>query len=417
MESGITNDEKARIREEYAKGNISRAELLKGEMASYHSAGTCTFYGTANSNQMLMEIMGLHLPGSSFVNPNTKLRSALTDEAVKQLVKNTIQDNQIPLCEIIDEKTIVNGIVGLLATGGSTNHTLHLVAIAKSAGIAIEWQDFSDLSAVVPSITKVYPNGKADINHFHAAGGMSYVMRTLMEHGLLHKDVQTEVGRGLDKYIDEPELSGGKLLFRAGPVKALDNDVIRPVDDPFDAEGGIRVVNGNLGTGVVKVSAVASKNRFIEAPAVVFEEQDELIEAFKNKQLNKDFIAVVRYQGPRAKGMPELHKLTPTLSILQQNGYKVALVTDGRMSGASGKVPAAIHVSPEAVNGGMIGLIQDGDLLKLDCNSGELSCLNIEEVKQREFKHPELNARGSGRELFNSMRQLLSSSETGATIF
>ncbi|MFT5185550.1 MAG: phosphogluconate dehydratase [Flavobacteriales bacterium] len=386
-------------------------------MASYHSAGTCTFYGTANSNQMLMEIMGLHLPGSSFVNPDTDLRRALTAESVKQLAKNTVQGNQIPLCEIIDEKTIVNGIVGLLATGGSTNHTLHIVAIAKSAGITIEWQDFSDLSALVPSITKVYPNGKADINHFHAAGGMSSVMRTLLDHGLLHKDVQTVVGRGLEKYITEPSLVGDKVVFQEGPKTSLDSEVIRTVDNPFDAEGGIRVVNGNLGMAVVKVSAVSAKNRLIEAPAVIFEDQDDLIEAFKNKQLNRDFIAVVRYQGPRANGMPELHKLTPTLSILQQNGFKVALVTDGRMSGASGKVPAAIHVSPEAINGGIISLLQDGDLLKLDCNSGELSCLNIEEVKQREFKHPTLNARGSGRELFNSMRQLLSSSETGATIF
>lgn len=417
MESGITNDEKARIREQYAKGEISRADLLKGEMASYHSAGTCTFYGTANSNQMLMEIMGLHLPGSSFVNPNTPLRKSLTDEAVKQLIANTVKGQEIPLCRIIDEKSIVNGIVGLLATGGSTNHTLHLVAIAKSAGITINWQDFAEISKVVPSITKVYPNGKADINHFHAAGGMSFVMRTLLDSELLHKDVFTVVGYGLEQYIMEPVLEGEKLVYKEGPIRSLDEEVIRPTTDPFSPEGGIRVVNGNLGVGVVKVSAVKPENMVVEAPAMVFEEQDELITAFKNKELNKDFIAVVRYQGPRAKGMPELHKLTPTLSILQQNGYKVALVTDGRMSGASGKVPAAIHLSPEAMDGGLLGKLKNGDMLRLDCNSGELTCLNFGELAGRNAHVPDLSAQGSGRELFDPIRKLLSSSETGATIF
>ena len=417
METGISNDEKARIRREYAQGNISREELLKGESASYHSAGTCTFYGTANSNQMLMEIMGLHLPGSSFVNPNTPLRAALTDAAVQQLINNTKEGQRIPLCEIISEKTIVNGIVGLLATGGSTNHTMHLVAIAKAAGILINWQDFSDLSGVVPSITRVYPNGKADINHFHAAGGMSYVMRTLMDNGLLHEDVTTIIGKGLKKYTREPFLAPGGISFREGPQASLDENIITSAVKPFDKEGGIRVVKGNLGQAVVKVSAVAEEHRTIEAPAVIFEDQDDILAAFKAGELNRDFIAVVRFQGPKAKGMPELHKLTPTLSILQHNGHKVALVTDGRMSGASGKVPAAIHVSPEAADGGLLPRLKTGDPLRLDCVTGVLSCLNEAEVAAREAAPTPPSATGSGRELFDQVRTLISTSETGASIF
>ncbi|MDB4088753.1 phosphogluconate dehydratase [Flavobacteriales bacterium] len=417
METGISNEEKAKIRQDYAQGLISRKDLLKGESAAYHSAGTCTFYGTANSNQMLMEIMGLHLPSSSFVNPETPLRHALTDEAVKQLVTNIKEESKVPLYKIISEKTIVNGIIGLLATGGSTNHTMHIVAIAKAAGIIVDWEDFSELSKIIPSITRVYPNGKADINHFHAAGGMSYVFRTLLDNDLLHKDVMTVVGKGLGQYIKEWYLEDEKLLTREGPKESLDKEVISSANNPFDPQGGIKLVKGNLGKAVAKVSAVAKDHMIIEAPAMVFDDQNDLLTAFKEKKLNKDFIAVVRFQGPKAKGMPELHKLTPTLSILQHNGFKVALVTDGRMSGASGKVPSAIHVSPEAMDGGLLPLLRDGDLLKLDCEKGELSCLNEKEVTKREPVPNPPKEVGTGRELFDNVRALISSSETGATIF
>ena len=418
MKSGITNDEKATIRQQYAQGLISRAELLKGESAAYHSAGTCTFYGTANSNQMLMEIMGLHLPGSSFVNPDTPLRSALTAAAVQQLIKNTKQDSKIPLYKIITVKNIVNGMVGLLATGGSTNLTLHLPAIAKAAGIQIDWQDFADLSEVVPSITRVYPNGKADINHFHAAGGMSYVIKTLLDNGLLHQDVQTIVGQGMQAYTKEPFiLEKNQLSFREGPKDSLDLDVIRAVQDPFSAKGGIKQLKGNLGKSIVKVSSVAEEHRFIKAPAIVFDDQYELLDAFKEGRLHQDFIAVIRFQGPRAKGMPELHKLNPTLTVLQKLGYKVGLVTDGRMSGASGKVPSAIHCVPEATEGGLLAKLKDGDPLLLDCNQGVLKCLNESEVQARTAVNTPPMATGTGRELFNNIRALLTSSDTGATIF
>lgn len=417
METGISNDEKARIRREYAQGKISRAELLKGESAAYHSAGTCTFYGTANSNQMLMELMGLHVPGSSFVNQGTPLRTALTDEAVKQLIANTAENNKRPLYKIVNEKSIVNAIVGLLATGGSTNHTIHIVAIAKAAGIQINWGDFSDLSKVIPSITRVYPNGKADINHFHAAGGMSYVIRTLLENGLLNEDVETIVGHGLSRYIQEPYIENGELKFKDGPKESLDQSVISSAKTPFDKEGGIKLIEGNVGVAVSKVSAVAKENRVVEAPALVFNDQEELQKAFKEGKLNRDFVAVVRFQGPKAKGMPELHKLTPPLSILQFNGHKVALITDGRMSGASGKVPSAIHVSPEAVDGGVLPRLKDGDLIRLDCNTGELTCLNVEEVMTRAPQQAPPSGYGSGRELFDKVRTLISTSEDGATIF
>ena len=416
METGISNDEKARIRREYAQGNISRDELLEGESKSYHSAGTCTFYGTANSNQMLMEIMGLHLPGSSFVNPTNPLRKALTDEAVKQVIRNT-KDDRIPLYKIISEESIVNGIIGLLATGGSTNHTMHLVAIAKAAGIVIDWEDFSELSKVIPSITKVYPNGKADINHFHAAGGMSFVMRTLLENSLLYEDVYTVVGRGLKRYTQEPFLENDEIKFKEGPENSLDENVIVPVSKAFDKEGGIKLISGNIGRAVSKVSAVSPEHRMVEAPAMVFNDQEELQDAFKKGELNKDFIAVIRFQGPKAKGMPELHKLTPPLSVLQHNGHKVALVTDGRMSGASGKVPSAIHVSPEAMDGGVLPRLKDGDMLRLDCNTGELLCLNYEEVMSRDQVKAPSQAYGSGRELFDNIRTGISTSEEGACIF
>jgi phosphogluconate dehydratase len=418
MPSGITNDEKAAIRQKYAQGLISREELLKGESAAYHSAGTCTFYGTANSNQMLVEIMGLHLPGSSFINPGTPLREALTVEAVKQVIKNTQKDAKIPLYKIITEQSLVNGIVGLLATGGSTNHTMHILAIAKAAGIIINWQDFSDLSEVVPSITQVYPNGKADINHFQAAGGMSSVIRTLRENGLLNEDVTTVVGEGLDKYILEPKFGADQqLIFEPGPEQPLDSEVIRTVENPFKPEGGIKQVTGNLGNAVVKVSSVAEEHMVVEAPAMVFDDQHDLLDAFKAGDLHKDFVAVIRFQGPKAKGMPELHKLTPTLSVLQKFGFKVALVTDGRMSGASGKVPSAIHCSPEAIDGGLLNKLRDGDPILLDCNKGILKCLNEEEVMKREPVPTPPPAYGTGRELFDNIRVLLSSSETGASIF
>jgi phosphogluconate dehydratase len=416
MRTGISNDEKAEIRNKFAQGLISREELLAGESASYHSAGTCTFYGTANSNQMLMEIMGLHLPSSSFVNPDTELRTALNFEAVRQLVENIKQKR--PLYKVIDEKSMVNAIIGLLATGGSTNHTIHLPAIAKAAGITIDWQDFAELSAVIPSITKVYPNGKADVNHFHAAGGMAYVVRTLLENGLLHDDVTTIVGEGMSNYTKEPKMdSSANVYFVEGPSKSLDEAVIRSAKNPFNAEGGIKLVQGNLGKAVVKVSAVAPENYIVEAEAVVFEDQAKLIAAFKKGELHKDFVAVLRFQGPKAKGMPELHKLTPTLTVLQNFGFKVALVTDGRMSGASGKVPAAIHLSPEAMDGGILPRLRTGDIVRLDCNAGTLECKNYDEIMKREAVPNPQPERGMGRELFDRVRMLLTSSESGASIF
>jgi phosphogluconate dehydratase len=416
MTTGISNDEKAEIRNKFAQGLIGREELLAGESASYHSAGTCTFYGTANSNQMLMEMMGLHLPSSSFVNPGTYLRTALNEEAVRQLIENI--KNKRPLYKVIDEKSMVNAIIGLLATGGSTNHTLHLPAIAKAAGIIIDWQDFAELSAVIPSITKVYPNGKADINHFHAAGGMAYVVRTLRDKGLLHDEVNTIVGEGMADYTKEPKLdSTAKIYFTDGAVESLDKNIIRSADEPFSAEGGIKLVQGNLGKAVVKVSAVAPENYVIEAEAVVFDDQAELLAAFKKGELHKDFVAVLRFQGPKAKGMPELHKLTPTLSVLQNFGFKVALVTDGRMSGASGKVPAAIHLSPEAIDGGILPRLQTGDIVRLDCNAGTLECKNYEAIMKREAVPNPQPERGMGRELFDRVRMLLTSSESGASIF
>ena len=416
MTTGISNDEKAEIRNKFAQGLIGREELLAGESASYHSAGTCTFYGTANSNQMLMEMMGLHLPSSSFVNPGTDLRAALNEEAVRQLIENI--KNKRPLYKVIDEKSMVNAIIGLLATGGSTNHTLHLPAIAKAAGIIIDWQDFAELSAVIPSITKVYPNGKADINHFHAAGGMAYVIRTLRDNGLMHDEVNTIVGEGMADYIKEPKLdSAGKIYFTDGAVESLDKNIIRSAEEPFNPEGGIKLVQGNLGKAVVKVSAVATENYVVEAEAVVFDDQAALLAAFKKGELHKDFVAVLRFQGPKAKGMPELHKLTPALSVLQNFGFKVALVTDGRMSGASGKVPAAIHLSPEAIDGGILPRLQTGDIVRLDCNAGTLECKNYEAIMKREAVPNPQPEKGMGRELFERVRMLLTSSESGATIF
>jgi phosphogluconate dehydratase len=414
MPSGISNDEKARIRQEFAEGKIGRAELLKGESDSYHSPGTCTFYGTANSNQMLMEIMGLQLPGSSFVNPGTELRELLNEEAVKVAKNNSLKGFETSLANLFDEKTIVNGIIGLLATGGSTNHTIHLIAIARSAGIIINWDDMSDLSEVVPLLTRMYPNGAADVNHFHASGGMAFVIRTLLEKGLLHEDVRTILGEGLEKYTKEPKNKNHELIWSEGPSVSLNESIVRPANNPFSNNGGIKILNGNIGRSVIKTAAVAEEHFIIEAPAIVFDEQSDLIASFKRGELEKDFVAVIPFQGPKQNGMPELHQLTPTLTVLQKRGFKVALVTDGRMSGASGKVPAAIHMVPEAKEGGAIGRIQTGDLIRLNAHSGELHCLNAS-FQSRPSRTKDMNQQGFGRELFNNLRHQVTSSEEGAS--
>ncbi len=421
MTTGIANDEKAKVRQLFAEGKVGRDALLESECQSYHGPGTCTFYGTANSNQMMMEIMGLHLPGTAFVTPGTPLRQALTREAARQAVKIVAQGEHFtPVGRMIDEKSIVNAIVGLLATGGSTNHTLHLVAIARAAGIDINWDDFDELSAAVPLLTRVYPNGKADVNHFHAAGGMGFVIRELLSAGLLHEDVATIVGKGLSAYANEPWLDGEALKWRPAPALSGDLDVLRPASDAFSPDGGLRVVSGNLGRAVIKVSAVKPEHRVVEAPAVVFHDQNDMLAAFKRGELERDFVAVIRFQGPRANGMPELHKLTPALSILQERGFAVALVTDGRMSGASGKVPAAIHVSPEAVSGGAIGKVRDGDIVRLDAVAGTLEVkVPAEEWAQRDqaVANLEHNQFGVGRELFAVFRESANAAEAGAMSF
>jgi len=416
MPSGISNEEKGRIRQLFAEGKIGREELLKGESDSYHSPGTCTFYGTANSNQMLMEIMGMQLPGSSFVNPGTELRDLLNEEAVKIAIENTRVGFERSIAHIIDEKVIVNGIIGLLATGGSTNHTIHLIAIARAAGIIINWDDMSDLSDVVPLLTRMYPNGAADVNHFHASGGMGFVIRTLLDHGILHEDVYTILGKGLNKYKQEPRIENHQLIWVDGAKETLNESIIRSVESPFSKDGGIKILKGNLGRSVIKTAAVADDQRVIEAPAIVFHEQGDLIKAFKNGELEKDFIAILPFQGPKHNGMPELHQLTPTLTILQKRGFKVALVTDGRMSGASGKVPAAIHLTPEAKDGGMIAKIRTGDVIRLDSYYGELTVLNQTEVEAREATYiSNEDTFAFGRELFANVRKMVTKSEEGAS--
>ena len=421
MPSGISNKEKADVRQRYAEGKASREELLESEMKSYHSPGTCTFYGTANTNQLLMEVMGLHLPGASFVNPNTPLRDALTVEAAHQVTRMTKASGAsfMPIGEIVDEKSLVNSIVALHATGGSTNHTLHMPAIAMAAGIILTWQDMADLSEVVPTLSHVYPNGKADINHFQAAGGMSFLVRELLAAGLLHEDVNTVAGHGLSRYTQEPFLDNGKLVWREGPVNSLDENILRPVARAFSPEGGLRVMEGNLGRGVMKVSAVAPEHQIVEAPARVFEDQQDLADAFKAGELERDFVAVMRFQGPRSNGMPELHKMTPFLGVLQDRGFKVALVTDGRMSGASGKIPAAIHVCPEAFDGGALAKVRDGDIIRVDGVKGTLEVLmDASEFAARTPAVGQLaNAVGCGRELFGFMRLAFSSAEQGASAF
>ena len=419
MVSGLSNKEKAQVREDYASGRVGRDELLAAESAAYHAPGTCTFYGTANSNQMLMEFMGLQLPGGSFVNPGTPLREQLTREAVNNILKRTnLGDDYIAVGEIVDEKAIVNAIVGLLATGGSTNHTIHLVAIAKAAGIVIDWEDFSELSKAVPTLARVYPNGLADVNHFHAAGGLGFVIRELLDAGLLHEDVQTILGPGLRNFCREPFLKNGELEWRDAAGESLDTDIVRPASDPFDAEGGLRLVAGNVGRAIVKVSAVAPEHYSIKAPARVFSSQAAFTRAFNDGELETDFVAVLPGQGPRANGMPELHKLTPYLGVLQNRGYKVALLTDGRMSGASGKVLAAIQVTPESLAGGVIGKIRDGDMVTIDANSGAMVA-EAEDIESRPTPDADIANRqvGMGRELFTAFRERSEGAEQGAGIF
>ena len=416
MPSGISNDEKARIRREFAEGKIDRNTLLKGESDSYHSPGTCTFYGTANSNQMLMEIMGMQLPGSSFVNPDTAHRNLLNEKAVEFAAENAKLGLERSISRIINEKSIVNAIIGLLATGGSTNHTIHLIAIAKAAGIIIDWEDMSELSSFIPLITRMYPNGSADVNHFHAAGGMCYVIKTLLDQGLLHEDVMTIMGQGLRKFTKESKIREGKINFENGTDVSLNLNVIRSAEDPFSKDGGIKILKGNIGRSVVKTAAVDPENRIVEAPAIVFPEQSDLITAFKNDELNKDFIAVVPFQGPKQNGMPELHNLTPSLTILQKRGHKVGLITDGRMSGASGKVPAAIHLTPEAIEGGPIAKIRTGDMIRIDCEKGILELYDYQEVSKRSVsKIQRQNTTSLGRGLFEMARKTVSTSERGAS--
>ncbi len=421
MTSGVSNAEKAKVRQLHAQGKLDREALLESEMKSYHGPGTCTFYGTANTNQMLMEVMGLHLPGAAFVNPYTPLRDALTRAAATRAAQITaFSDAYTPIADVVDERAIANGIVGLLATGGSTNHTIHLIAIARAAGILIDWGDFDELSAVVPLLARIYPNGNADVNQFHAAGGMGLLIRELLDAGLLHEDVRTVAGAGLRHYTQEPFLDGDTLVWREAPAVSLDANVLRSRAQPFSADGGLRLLHGNLGRAVIKVSAVKPEHRCVEAPAVVFDDQDEMLEAFTRGELHRDFVAVIRYQGPRANGMPELHKLTPALGVLQDAGFQVALVTDGRMSGASGKVPAAIHVTPECLSGGPLARVRTGDLLRLDADTGVLQALVVDaEWQQREIEHPSLehNGWGVGRELFAGARQSASGAEQGAISF
>jgi len=436
MLTGQSNDAKAKVRQAYAEGKVGRDALLASESASYHGEGTCTFYGTANSNQMLMEIMGLHLPGSSFVPPSTNLRSGLTDKAVEKLIKN-IDNKNVPLWKIISEKAIVNGLVGLLATGGSTNHAIHIIAIARAAGIIVDWQDMADISNAVPLLCRIYPNGSADINHFQASGGMPFLVRELSNAGFLHQDVFTVMGEGLESYYKEPKVEKNNQaeIYRQqtdvaqsqqiinwvdAPALSHDESVLRPASQPFSHQGGLQLLTGNLGRSVIKISAVAEEHRLIKAEAVVFDDQNDLATDFDKGLLNKDFIAVIRFQGPKANGMPELHKLTPILSSLQSSGFKVAIVTDGRMSGASGKVPAAIHLIPEALNGGNIGRIYNGDIIELDAVNGSLKIFVEEDVlinRPLATKTNQNDQFGMGRELFNSFRNTVTSAEDGATSF
>ncbi len=418
MPSGLPNDEKAKVRQKFAAGEIGRDELMKAEMASYHSPGTCTFYGTANSNQMLMEFMGLHLPGSSFVNPGTPLREALTVAGTKRALEITQLGNDYrPVCDVLDEKAFVNGIVGLMATGGSTNLVLHLPAMARAAGVELRLEDFEDISSVTPLMAKVYPNGLADVNHFHAAGGLGFMIGELLKNGLLHEEVKTVAGDGLSLYTQEPKMNEGRVVYAPGAGETQNDKILRPASDPFQPTGGLKQLAGNLGKGMMKTSAVAPERHVIEAKARVFHDQEDVKAAFKNGEFIEDTVVVVRFQGPSSNGMPELHSLTPTLAVLQDRGLKVALVTDGRMSGASGKVPSAIHVSPEAAKGGPLARVRDGDILRVDAVSGKIDCL-AEDFEQREPVTADLsgNGHGVGRELFAAFRNTVGLAEHGAGV-
>ncbi len=420
MPSGIPNAEKARVRALYAQGQVDRQTLLDSEIGSYHSPGTCTFYGTANSNQMMMELGGLHLPSTAFVHPETGLRDALTAAAAKRAVE-LARSGEGRMADVIDEKSIVNMIVALLATGGSTNHAIHLVAMARAAGVLIDWTDMDQLSSVTPLLARVYPNGSADVNAFQAAGGVAFVARELAMAGHIHSDVVTVMGRGIHHYFQEPILQDGELVWKDGVTDSLDTDILRPASAPFDREGGLRLVQGDLGRAVIKISAVKPENRIVQAPAAVFETQEDALQAFKDGKLNRDVIVVLRFQGPRANGMPELHSLSPALGILQDKGFKVAFVTDGRMSGASGKTPSAIHVSPEALAGGLIANIRDGDIIRLDAEAGVLTTVDIPDLAGRtpavrSSHHAEGTTWGYGRELFGAFRHVVSTAEEGASV-
>jgi len=418
MPSGLPNDEKAKVRQQFAKGEVGRDELMRAEMASYHSPGTCTFYGTANSNQMLMEFMGLHLPGASFVQPNTDLRDALTREGTKRISEITaLDEHYTPAYQVLSEQAFVNGIVGLMATGGSTNLVLHLPAMARAAGILLEIEDFDEISSVTPLMAMVYPNGLADVNHFHAAGGLGYMINDLLDAGLLHNDVTTVMGQGLDAYRQEPKLKDSGIAYVQGATNSQNDKILRPATDPFQKTGGLKQLSGNLGTGMIKISAVAPERHVIEAPVRVFRDQESVKDAFKAGEFTNDTIVVVRFQGPRSNGMPELHGLTPTLAVLQDRGLKVALVTDGRMSGASGKVPAAIHISPEAALGGPLAKLVDGDMVRLDATNGTLTVL-ADDFDARPAASMDLsqNSTGLGRELFDVFRENVGLATNGACV-
>ncbi len=418
MPTGIPNAEKARVREQHAVGQVSTDALLESEMASYHAPGTCTFYGTANTNQLVMEALGLHLPGASFVASGTALRRALTEEAGRRIVALAKPEAHTPIGRVVDERALVNAIVALLATGGSTNHTMHLVSMAAAAGIRLRWQDFADLSSVVPLLARIYPNGSADINQFQQAGGVASLFAALLEVGLMHEDVLTVAGPGLARYCAAPELSDGTLAWAPVPAAGdVDPAVLRGAQRPFARDGGIRVLEGSLGRGVIKVSAVPAQARVVEAPARVFDDQQQFLDAFARDELTGDAVIVVRFQGPRANGMPELHRLTPALGVLQGRGRRVALVTDGRMSGASGKVPAVIHCTPEAADGGPLARLRDGDLIRIDTLAGEFEVVGDDLTAREPAAAPAAGLQGTGRELFRLFRNAVSSADSGATIF